>query len=223
MEWICSLCSLPFSNGDCSFNMEFDSDHEIEKEFAGNTSVNESNFYGGYADDGATILEQRKDNSSGAFIMHLNINSIQNKSEELKKMNDTLKEHILVISETKIDSSYANSQFNLNGYHMYRKDRVKGGGGLIVYFSSVIRSKKLTLLRAYKTLEARRRSTDIVLLAIYRPLKLSRKGRKMPPEDKYLQKVEEEINDICQPASFQKQTIVIVGDLNMARLKPDST
>ena len=30
----------------------------------------------------------------------------------------------------------------------------------------------------------------------------------MPPEDKYLQKVEEEINDICQWASFQKQTIV---------------
>ena len=138
MEWICSLCSLPFSNGDCSFNMEFDSDHEIEKEFSGDTSVNESNFYGGYADDDATILEQRKDNSSGAFIMYLNSNSIQNKSEELKKMNDTLKAHILVISETKIDSSYANSQFNLNGYHMYRKDRVKGGGGLIVYFSSVI-------------------------------------------------------------------------------------
>ena len=45
----------------------------------------------------------------------------------------------------------------------------------------------------------------------------------MPPEDKYLQNVEEEINDICQRASFQKQTIVIVGDLNMDRLKPDST
>ena len=44
----------------------------------------------------------------------------------------------------------------------------------------------------------------------------------MPPEDKYLQKVEEEINDICHWASFQKQTIVIVGDLNMDRLRPDS-
>lgn len=105
---------------------------------------------------------------------------------------------------------------------------MKGGGGLIVYFASVIWSKKLTLLRAYKTLEAiavesRRGSTDILLLAIYGPPRLSRKGRKMPPEDKYLQKVEEEINDICQRASFQKQTIVIVGDWNMDRLKPDST
>ena len=44
-----------------------------------------------------------------------------------------------------------------------------------------------------------------------KPAKLqknARKGRKMPPEDKYLQKVEDEINDVCQWASFQKQTIV---------------
>ena len=38
------------------------------------------------SNDDATILEQRKDNSSGAFIMHLNINSIQNKFEEVKKL-----------------------------------------------------------------------------------------------------------------------------------------
>ena len=38
------------------------------------------------SNDDATILEQRKDNSSGAFIMHLNINSIQNKSEELIRL-----------------------------------------------------------------------------------------------------------------------------------------
>ena len=38
------------------------------------------------SNDDATILEQRKDNSSGTFIMHLNINSIQNKFEELKKL-----------------------------------------------------------------------------------------------------------------------------------------
>ena len=83
----------------------------------------------------------------------------------------------------------------------------------------------MTLPRAYKTLEAiavesRIDRTDIVLPAIDRPPRPSRKGRKMPPEDKCLQKVEEEINDICQWASFQKQTIVIVGDLNMERLRP---
>ena len=54
-----------------------------------------------------------------------------------------LKAHVLIISETKIDNSYPNSQFIINGYHMYRKDRVKGGGELIVYFASSIPSRKL--------------------------------------------------------------------------------
>ena len=134
--------------------------------------------------------------------MHLDINSIQNKFEELKTLNDALKAHILVISESKIDSSYPNG-YHMNGYHMNRKDRVKGEGGLIVYCSPVITSKKLTLPRPYKTLEAiavesKIGRTDKVLLAIYMPSRRSRKGRKMPSGDKCLQKVEEEINGICQ-------------------------
>lgn len=45
-DWIYSQCFLPFGSGDCSFNMEFDSDREIEMEFSGNTctSVYESNI-----------------------------------------------------------------------------------------------------------------------------------------------------------------------------------
>lgn len=207
--------------------MESDPDREIGKESSLSTSMDENYINGGYANDDITILEQRKDNPSGTFIMHLNINSIHNKFEELKELNDVLKAHILVISETKIGSLYPSSQFTLNGFHTYRKNRAKGGGGLIAYFSSVIPSKKLTLPRAYKTLEAvavesKIGRTDIALLAIYRTPRPSRKGRKTSPEDKCLQKVEEEINDIYQRLCFQKQTIVIVGDLNMDRLRPDS-
>ena len=34
-----------------------------------------------------SILEERKKDSSGAFIAHLNINSLQNRFEELKLLN----------------------------------------------------------------------------------------------------------------------------------------
>lgn len=34
-------------------------------------------------------------------------------------------------------------------------------------------------------------------------------------------RIEEKMNDICQWASFQKQTTVILGDLNMNQLKPN--
>ena len=37
---------------------------------------------------------------------------------------------------------------------MYRKDRKKGGGGLLAYFSSALPFKKRALPKTYKTLEA---------------------------------------------------------------------
>ena len=37
----------------------------------------------------------------------------------------------------------------------------------------------------------------------------------------YLELEEEELNDICMLASIQKQTLIIAGDLNMNRLKPE--
>ena len=38
-----------------------------------------------------------------------------------------------------------------------------------------------------------------------------------------LQKVEEELNHICQWAYFQKQSVVILGDLNLDRMRLDRT
>ena len=40
---------------------------------------------------GRLIVEERKRNSSGALIGHLNINSIQNNFEELKMLNNSLR------------------------------------------------------------------------------------------------------------------------------------
>ena len=62
-------------------------------------------------------MEERKHNSHNAFVAHLNINSIQNKLEELKLLNDSLKAQKLILSETKIDRSYPDDQFRLQGYN----------------------------------------------------------------------------------------------------------
>ena len=50
----------------------------------------------------------------------------------LKGINDQLRAHVIFISETKINKSYPNDQFKLPGYHMYRRDRKKGAGGLLL-------------------------------------------------------------------------------------------
>ena len=71
-----------------------------------------------FHESNSSIIDQRKENSSSALSMHLNINRIQNKFEDITILNRYLKAKILVISETKIERSYPDSQFKLQGYNM---------------------------------------------------------------------------------------------------------
>lgn len=87
------------------------------------------------------MVEGRRIDSSKALIVHLNV-SLQNKFDELKLLNNSLKAHVLFVAETKIDRSNPNAQFHRQGYIMYCWDRAKGGGGLLAYFSSCTPSKK---------------------------------------------------------------------------------
>lgn len=68
--------------------------------------------------------------------MHLNVNSLQNKFEEVQSLMKDFKAQVVYLTETKIDASYPNSQFMVEGYNIYRNDRTKGGGGVLAYFSS---------------------------------------------------------------------------------------
>ena len=107
-------------------------------------------------------------------MFHLNMSSLQNKFDELKLLNDKMKSQIIFLSEKKIDISYPNSQFTLTGYNMYRKDREKGGGGIIAYFDSSLPSKDLKVTKRYKTLEilaveASLGNNEVIFLGMYRP------------------------------------------------------
>ena len=66
------------------------------------------------------------------FFGHLNVNSIRNKlvsiQELIKRTFD-----ILLISETKIDDSFPNVQFKIEGYKYFRKDRDAFGERLLFY------------------------------------------------------------------------------------------
>ena len=70
---------------------------------------------------------------SNIIIGHLNINSIRNKFELLSFLIGG-KVDILLISETKIDSTFPTSQFLMSGYsNIYRLDRNDKGGGIMVF------------------------------------------------------------------------------------------
>ena len=50
---------------------------------------------------------------------------------------------VFLISETKIDNSFPNSQFSINEYRMFQHDRNCFGGGLCLYVKDSIVSKQL--------------------------------------------------------------------------------
>ena len=75
--------------------------------------------------------------SNRLVIAQLNINSLRNKFASLSTM---IKDYVdlLLISETKIDSSFPTAQFHIDGYTIHRRDRDENGGGLLLYVPSAL-------------------------------------------------------------------------------------
>ena len=75
----------------------------------------------------------RLKNLNKLIIAHLNINSLRNKFDLLTfQIKDNV--DILMLSETKVDESFPNSQFLINGFSTpYRFDRNARGGGIFLY------------------------------------------------------------------------------------------
>ena len=50
---------------------------------------------------------------------------------------------IFLISETKIENSFPNAQFEIKGYKSFRKDRETFGGGLLFYVNEKLNCRSL--------------------------------------------------------------------------------
>ena len=74
----------------------------------------------------------------------MNINSVRNKFSFLcSEISQNL--DILLLSETKLDSSFPTGQFLMNGFRKpYRLDRCSNGGGLLIFIREDIPSRELT-------------------------------------------------------------------------------
>ena len=74
------------------------------------------------------LLQERQEHSNRILMFHLNINSLQNKFDELKLLNDKIKSQIIFLAETKIDKSYPSSQLTLTGYIIEKTERKEAVG-----------------------------------------------------------------------------------------------
>ena len=90
-----------------------------------------------------TLRKLKNKNADRLIIAHLNINYVQNKFIFLKALVQGNID-IILISESKLDSSFPLNQFLMDGYSPpYRLDRNNHGGGLLLYIRDDIPSKQL--------------------------------------------------------------------------------
>ena len=113
-----------------------------------------------------TLRGLRSKHPKNVFLGHLNVNSLRNKFESL----DELIKDIFLWSESKLDSSFSDSQFLVPGYRIVKKGQNKNGGVL----KSLKRNnyqKKLEILLLEITLV----KMKILVMELYKPLSFSEK------------------------------------------------
>ena len=123
------------------------------------------------------LNNMRLKNLNKLIIGHLNINSIRGKFEALKVVVKNNLD-ILVVSETKLDHTFPDNQFRMDGYRLIRQDRkINGqyGGGVIVFIREDIPCKELKF-QANKEIEGiffeiNLRSTKWLFMSGYNPKK----------------------------------------------------
>ena len=87
----------------------------------------------------------------GLHFIHLNINSILPKIDELRLIAFKTHAAVIGISESKIDDTVLDGEIMIDGYIPIRSDRTKHGGGVICYIREDISFNKIELNQILNT------------------------------------------------------------------------
>jgi hypothetical protein len=125
----------------------------------------------------ANFLEKiRSDYPRDFLVSYLNINSLRFKIHDIRDLLMNIPIDLFGIAETKLDPSFPDSQFYIQGYRLFRKDRTDRGGGQAVYVRSDIPCRRIKTLECKSVetiaLELRPNNKVSFLVVIaYRPPK----------------------------------------------------
>ena len=74
----------------------------------------------------------------GLLFLHLNVNSLLPKIEEIRDLAEKTDASVIGISESKIYKSITDQEINIIGYNILRADRNRNGGGVVCYVKNNI-------------------------------------------------------------------------------------
>ena len=154
--------------------------------------------------DPSTNIENiRSKTPNRLIIAQLNINSLRYKFDSLLEILRSNVD-ILLISETKIDSSFPTAQFKIEGYATYKLDRNSNGGGILLDVREDIPSILLNteLLIEGFCIEINIRKKKWLLVCTYNPNK------------NVISNHLEEIGKNLDNYSSKYDNFILLGDLN---------
>ena len=102
-------------------------------------------------DDLLEIQQQRMDHANSIIVGHLNINSSRNKFVLVENIIKTF--DLFLIVESKLDSKFPMNQFRIRGYNIFRCDRNRFDGGLMLYINKNIPFRPLSDHPVFSDLE----------------------------------------------------------------------
>ena len=143
------------------------------------------------------------------MIGYLNINYFENKLINFREICHQAPTDIICVDETKLDSSYPDSQFRISGYQFppFRRDRNKYGGGKIVYVREGFIAKRLVNLEGNTSeticIEVTISKKKWCIIFVYRPSHSNNK------------KVCSKLITSLNQAANKYDNIIIMGGLNI--------
>ena len=74
--------------------------------------------------------------SKGMYLIHLNVNSLLLKTDEIRYIAERTKAVVIGITESKLDESIFQSAIQIDNYDLLRCDRNRNGEGVACYIRS---------------------------------------------------------------------------------------
>ena len=145
----------------------------------------------------------------GIHFLHVNINSLLPKIDELRHIAKTTNVSIIGISETKLDASVLNAEIDIDNYEIIRKDRNRRGGGVACYIRKDICFNQIDIFSdkveniCFNILLKNLHPITVGIL--YRP----------PDQNKFLEELSNDLNKL----NLEKTEMILLGDININLLQ----
>jgi hypothetical protein len=160
------------------------------------------------------VNEIRKSNSNNEVSVYLfNARSLANKLHEFTLYTEVVNPALICVCETFFNNKLTNNIVCPNSYSIYRKDRLKIGGGVAIYCRNDIKSEQVAITQNDNDIDII--CVDLFfgahklrLITCYRPPFYSK------IDFDYLVSLISIINDLCSSVS----QFIIVGDFNLPKI-----